>query len=482
MNRTLDRFICRALWLVTPLLLIGHRATLLAADPPLRPNIVFILVDDLRWDELGCAGHPYLKTPHIDRIAKEGARFLNAFATTPLCSPSRTSFLTGCHAHTHGIIDNTDRSKLSHELDAFPRRLQGAGYETGFLGKWHMGNDDTPRPGFDYWACLKGQGTSNNPELNEDGERHKLSGYTTDLLNGRANAFIERKRDKPFLLYLAHKGLHPELAQRTDGSLSDPGAARFIPAGRHKAMYAGVKIPRRPNALVPPAGVPALERQVDSLPPLGPASGSSDATILDRQRMLMAIEEGVGQIFDALKRSGQLDKTLIVFTSDHGYWYGEHGLSVERRLAYEEGIRIPLLMCCPKLIKRGRKIEQVALNIDLAPTFLELAGVSVPDQVEGRSLARLLKGQSPPWRESFLIEYYSDKVFPRVADMGYKAVRTERYKYINYTGLEDMDELYDLQNDPCEMRNLYSLPGAQETVTKLNGEMFELMWGQSARR
>lgn len=460
---------------------MGLGSTLSAADKAARPNIVFILVDDLRWDELGCAGHPYLKTPHIDRIAKEGARFLNAFVTTPLCSPSRASFLTGCYAHTHGIIDNTDRSKLSHELDTFPRRLQSVGYETAFLGKWHMGNDDTPRPGFDYWACLKGQGSSNDPELNENGERRKLTGYTTDLLNERADAFIKRKRDKPFLLYLAHKGLHPELTQRADGSLSDPAAARFIPADRHKNLYVSIKVPRRPNALKPPDGVPALQRPIDNLPPLGPTTGSSDETILGRQRMLMAIEEGVGQIFDALKRTGELDRTLIVFTSDNGYWYGEHGLSVERRLAYEEGIRIPLLMRYPPLIKAGRTIEPLVLSIDLAPTLLDLAGVAVPGHVEGRSLVPLLKGGSPPWRKSFLIEYYGDKVFPRVVGMGYKALRTERFKYINYTQLEEMDELYDLQNDPFEMRNLWHLPGMQETVAKLNGEMFELMWRQNAK-
>jgi N-acetylglucosamine-6-sulfatase len=225
-----------------------------------RPNIVFILVDDLRWDDLGCTGHPFVKTPHIDRIAREGVLFRNAFATTPLCSPSRGSFLTGQYAHTHGIVDNIDRSAASHKLVTFPRLLHNAGYETGYIGKWHMGNDDSPRPGFDHWVALKGQGTSNDPELNENGVSRKVTGYTTDVLNDRTVDFVERKREKPFLLYVAHKALHPETVQRADGSLSDPSASHFIPAERHKQLYADAKIVRRPNA-VAPRGKPALERR-----------------------------------------------------------------------------------------------------------------------------------------------------------------------------------------------------------------------------
>lgn len=149
-----------------------------------RPNIVFILIDDLRWDELSIAGHPFIKTPHIDRIGKEGARFRNAFMTTPLCSPSRASFLTGQYAHTHGITDNVDRSAASHKLATFPLLLHQAGYETAFVGKWHMGNDDKPRPGFDRWVSFKGQGTYRDPDINEDGKSVKPSGYITDILSG----------------------------------------------------------------------------------------------------------------------------------------------------------------------------------------------------------------------------------------------------------------------------------------------------------
>jgi len=161
------------------------------------PNIVFILIDDLRWDELGIAGHPFIKTPNIDRIGREGAQFRNAFMTTPLCSPSRASFLTGQYAHTHGITDNVDRSAASHRLVTFPLLLHQSGYETAFIGKWHMGNDDKPRPGFDRWVSFKGQGTYLNPDINEDGKAVKPSGYTTDILNGYAVEFIKRRHAKP---------------------------------------------------------------------------------------------------------------------------------------------------------------------------------------------------------------------------------------------------------------------------------------------
>src|SRR4051794_25845941 len=183
------------------------------SDTALRPNIVIILMDDLRWDEVGCVGHPFVKTPNIDRIAREGVMFRNAFATTPLCSPSRASFLTGRYAHAHGVTDNVDRSALSHQLVTWPLLLHRAGYETGYVGKWHMGVDDTRRPGFDYWVSVKGQGTYNDPELNEDGRVAKVPGYVTDLFNDRAVAFVSRPRAGPFLLYMAHKAVHPDLIQ-----------------------------------------------------------------------------------------------------------------------------------------------------------------------------------------------------------------------------------------------------------------------------
>jgi len=433
-----------------------------------RPNIIFILVDDLRWDELGITGHPFIKTPHIDRIGSEGARFRNAFMTTPLCSPSRASFLTGQYAHTHGITDNVDRSVASHKLITFPLLLQQAGYATAFIGKWHMGNDDSPRPGFDRWVSFKGQGSYINPEINEDGRDVNGRGYITDLLNGYAVEFIRRRHDKPFLVYLAHKAIHPEVMQHGDGSVNLAEAERFIPAERHRNLFVGKKIPRRPNAMRPAAGKPALQRTKRIIPSLG------DEVVLGRLRSLMAVEEGVGEILKALRETNQLDDTVIVLASDNGYFYGEHGLSVERRLAYEESIRMPLLVRYPRSIKAGTIRDELVLNIDLAPTLLELAGLSPPNTVEGRSLVPLLKGSGSEWRKSFLIEYYSDKVFPWIQKMGYKAIRTERWKYIHYLELAGMDELYDLKADPYEMRNIINRRHAARTLEDMKRELERL--------
>lgn len=441
-----------------------------------RPNVVVVLVDDLRWDEIGCAGHPFVRTPHIDRIAREGARFRNAFATTPLCSPVRACLLTGQYAHHHGITDNTNRSARSHRLRTFPRLLQVAGYETGYVGKWHMGNDDTARPGFDYWVSMKGQGTSRNPTINENGQRLEVAGHTTDVLNRRAAGFLRRARQKPFCLYVAHKALHPELVQYDDGSVSDPAAAKFIPAERHRHLYADDSIPRRLNVTDTLEGKPALRRKIPGVPPLGRDTWTSDGTVRDRLRMLAGVDEGVGEIFRALEDTAVLDDTVLVFASDHGYFYGEHGLSVERRLAYEEAARIPLLVRYPRRVEAGLLIDELALSIDLAPTILALAGILPPGDLDGRSLVPLLGGESPAnWRTSFLMEYYSDTVFPRVLKMGYRAVRTERFKYIHYVDLDGMDELYDLKTDPYEMRNLIDDPGSRATLRSLKEELARLL-------
>ncbi|MEW6128167.1 MAG: sulfatase [Acidobacteriota bacterium] len=460
---------------ITLLLAASHCPAQSAPRQPSRPNIVFILIDDLRWDELGIVGHPFIKTPNIDRLGKEGGLFRNAFMTTPLCSPSRASLLTGQYAHTHGITDNVDRSAASHRLETFPRLLNQSGYETAFIGKWHMGNDDKPRPGFDRWVSFKGQGTYLNPEINEDGKSVKPSGYITDILSGYVVEFIRRRHDKPFLVYLAHKAIHPEVTQNDDGSVNLANAELFIPAERHKNLYTGKAIPHRPNYGRAPTDKPALQRPIGNLPSLGVATVTGDEAILGRARTLAAIDEGVGEILKALQETGQLDNTVIVFTSDNGYFYGEHGLSVERRLAYEESIRMPLLVRYPKAIRAGTVRDELALNIDLAPSLLELAGVAVPNTMQGRSLVPLLAGRQRAWRNSFLIEYYSDKVFPRVLQMGYKAVRNARWKYIHYLELQGMDELYDLKTDPYEMKNLIAKPDAARALAAMQRTMERLL-------
>jgi N-acetylglucosamine-6-sulfatase len=446
-----------------------------ASQQAARPNFVFVLVDDMRWDEVRASGHPFIDTPNMDRLAREGARFLNAFAVTPLCSPSRASYLTGRYPHTNGIIDNTARP--SHDLPVFPAALQKAGYETGFFGKWHMGNDDSPRPGFTHWVAMPGQGEALDPPLNVDGERIKATGYVTDLLTSYAERFIERAGDRPFLVYLAHKAIHPNIVQRDDGSTvaveGQPGG--FVAAERHRGRYTGQTMPRRPNAFKPPVGKPALLRQIGSLPPLGRDTATTDEEIRGRIEMLLAVDESLGRLLALVEKRGALDRTVVVFTSDHGYFYGEHGLSEERRLAYEEAIRIPLLVRYPPLVKAGSTPAQMVLNIDLAPTLVEMAGLQPDAGTQGRSLVPIFDGTVRDWRSSFLVEYFSDTVFPRVYKMGYVAARTARHKLIRYRELEGMDELYDLESDPYEERNLVNAPDARPVLDEMQGVLQHLL-------
>lgn len=430
--------------MMTPAFLRG------AANP--RPNLVFILIDDLRFNALSCAGHPFLKTPHIDRLAKEGARFTNAFVTTPLCSPSRGSFLTGQWVRTHKVTGNGDNAALSHQMETYPRLLKGAGYETAYVGKWHMGNDDSPRPGFDRWVSFKGQGVYNDPPINVDGQSSKKTGYMTDLLSDYAVEFVNRKRDKPFALYLAHKAVH----------------GPFTPAERHARLFENDRIERLPSAKDTLEGKPALRRETPDPNRARAGGGPADEVIKNQLRCVAAIDEGVGKLLAALEAARQLDNTLVLFTSDNGYFWGEHGLG-DKRAAYEESIRIPMVARFPKRIRPGTVISDLVLNTDVAPTMLDLGGASIPKTVQGRSMAPLFGGKAKGWRNGFLCEYFEERNFPRIPS--WEAARNKRWKYIHYTGLEGMDELYDLQSDPHEMKNLIAEPAAAKALAAMKAEL-----------
>jgi len=454
--------------LLVAILLLSNSSFVSAAEKANpRPNIVFILMDDLRWDGLGCTGSRVAKTPNIDRIAKEGALFENFFVSIPLCSPSRGSFLTGQYPHRTGVIDNTDHSALSHTLVTFPRLLHDAGYETAYVGKWHMGNDDSPRPGFDHWVSFKGQGVYENPMINVDGKASRVNGYITDILDGHVVNFLKQKHDKPFALYLAHKAVH----------------GPFTPADRHKELYSSPKFPIAPSVNDSREGKLALTRKIDGEPPRqakrksdsendGDPSGKFNVKGARAQlQCLASVDDGVGEILKALENSGQLDNTMIVFTSDNGFFWGEHGLG-DKRWPYEESIRDPLLVRFPKLIKPGTKLDQMVLNIDIAPTFLELAGVTIPKEVQGKSLLPLFKNPKTGWRKSFLTEYFQEKQYLRCPT--WQTVRTDRWKLIHYSELDGMDELYDLKQDPFEMKNLVKEKRSANDVKRMQEELRKL--------
>ena len=428
------------------------------AQAPKRPNTLFILIDDLRYDALGCLGHPWLKTPHIDRLAKEGVIFRNAFVTTPLCSPSRASFMSGRWVNSHGIKSNGDNAALSHQLVSFSALQQKAGYETAYIGKLHMGNDDSPRPGFDHWVSFKGQGVYQNPTFNINGKPEPQEGFMTDLLNQQALTYLKQPRTKPFSLYLAHKAVH----------------GPFTPPERHRDLYSDATITRHPNAQDDLTGKPVLQREiaVDGKKNPGQARGGpSNQTIRNQLRLIQAVDEGVGEILKLLEETKQLDRTLIIFTSDNGYFHGDHGLG-DKRAAYEESIRIPFLARYPAWFKAGTSNDAVILNVDIAPTMMEIAGVKPPVEVRGKSLVPLFRGKATAVRPDFYCEYYEEAGFPRIPT--WHAVRTDRYKYIEYPVNADWSELYDLKADPFELKNLVADPVLAKEKKKLQLRLAQL--------
>jgi len=416
------------------------------ASAELRPNVVFVLLDDARYDDV--VDHPFAELPNIERLAREGASFRSFFTSAPLCSPSRAVFMTGQYPYRNGIIDNGERAEQSHRIVTFPKLLHDAGYRTGFFGKWHMGHeDDSPRPGFDRWVSFVGQGVYFDPELNVDGVAAQGEGYTTDLLTDSAVSFIRAAPDdEPFLVLVAQKAVHPEIF---------PDFVRtFPPAPGDEALYEGREPPHGPSWRAPTTGKPALSRPVDHGDPRSPEGGLPDHIIMDRLRMLSAVDRGIGRLIEALEARGVLDETVFVVTSDQGFFYGEFGLAQERRLAYEPSIHVPLIVRYPARVPPGTTPTALASNVDVAPTMLELGGAPIPPGLDGRSLVSVLTGDAASVRDDMLVEYYTDTTFPRLQQMGYKAVRTERYKYIRYEELEGMDELYDLRADPFELDNL----------------------------
>lgn len=405
-----------------------------------RRNIVFILTDDQRFDALGYLNSFY-ETPALDALASGGILFENAFVTTALCSPSRATILSSQYVHRHGVLDNN--TLLPEETPTFPKELQRAGYETAYIGKWHMGGStDAPQPGFNHWVSFKGQGVYNGPALNVDGESVKREGYITDLLTDYAEAFIRKERQTPFFLFLGHKAVH----------------ANFESAARHKGTYAD-RTYTRPASMADteenyrgkPAWVRTQRNSWHGVDGMYDRSVNYDQFIRDYAETLRAVDDSVGRIVQALRDTGQLESTLLVFTSDNGFMFGEHGL-IDKRAMYEPSIRVPLLVHCPELFTGGQRRDEMIVNLDYAPTFLEAAGLEIPSSMQGQSFYGLLDGSRQDRRDAWLYEYFWERSFPQTPTV--LGVRTDRYKFMQYHGIWDRYELYDLKNDPGEMNNL----------------------------
>ena len=439
-----------------------------ATDPP---NIIFILVDDQRYDELGFL-NPFLETPHLNALAASGVFFSNAVVSTSLCSPSRASILTGQYMHNHGVADNN--TPLKPGTRTFPELLQEAGYRTALIGKWHMGGlSDEPRPGFDHWVSFAGQGTylpidpfGNRSTFNINGERVEQTGYMTDELTDYAIEWLEAAGSGgPFLLYLSHKAVHSD----------------FTPAQRHRDQYADVRLELPPSAQIDkdnPGRPLWVRNQRNSFHGVEFAYHRTDVDLLAIQmnyhRTVSAVDDSVGRIVAWLEANGEADDTVVVYTSDNGFYFGEHGL-IDKRSAYEESMRVPLIVSAPGRFPENVTAPAQVANIDIAPTLLDIAGVAIPDEIEGRSFKAVAEGSMPAedWRGAMLYEYFWEFNFPHTPTTF--AIRTNDFKLIQYHGIWDTDELFDLRADPLEMNNLIDDRSYLETVVELRRQLHGLL-------
>jgi N-acetylglucosamine-6-sulfatase len=463
--------------------LAKHKELNYETQPGVKPrNVIFILSDDHRYDFMGFTGKvPGLQTPNMDRLANEGAHLENAFVTTSLCSPSRASILTGQYAHTHTVVDNQSPAPAS--LIYFPQYLQKAGYQTAFMGKWHMGGEtDAPRPGFNHWVSFRGQGVYYNPLLNIDGKhvQYKDSTYITDLLTDLSIDWLKKRdKNKPFFLYLSHKAVH----ERDFPAKRDVGRYKNLSFQYPVSMYMSAgpqskKFTRGKQADTSgyafnrkdiPAWVRAMRHSWHGVDYMYNEQISFDDFYQQYLETLLGVDNSIGRILDYLKESGQDKETLVIYMGDNGFAFGEHGL-IDKRTAYEESMRVPLLARCPALITPGTKVQQMVLNLDIAPTILELAGIKKPAQMQGTSFLPLLKSKETQWRHKIFYEYYWENAFPQTPTQ--YAVRTDQYKFIRSQGSWDIDELYDIKNDPFEVNNLIRSPEHQVIAKQLNKELW----------
>jgi arylsulfatase A-like enzyme len=439
------------------------------------PNVLFILTDDQRWDALSLAGHPHLKTPNIDRLGQEGVYFKNAFCTTSLCSPSRASILSGLYAHAHGVTNNF--TEYPKNFQSFPMALQAMGYNTAYIGKWHMGEDnDEPRPGFDWFVTHKGQGKYFDTEFNLNGKgREVIPGYYTTVVTDLATKWLAEDRgDKPWCLMIGHKAPH----------------SFYFPEPKYEKSFQETRIPYPESAFMlsdKPTWIqerrstwhgiygPLFEWR-KNFPDESP-EGVKDFEAMTRAYWgtILSVDDSVGKLYQLLKERGELDNTIIVYMSDNGILNGEHGM-VDKRTAHEPSIRIVKLVRFPKLtpIDQPRVIEQQVLTIDVAPSLLELCEAKPLSEIHGKSWKKLVQVGDATWRTSWLYHYNYEKQFPYTPNV--RAIRTDSWKYAHSPhgdGQADrhLPELYNIEFDPEERRNLIKNPKYANQVASLKKEL-----------
>jgi arylsulfatase A-like enzyme len=476
------------------LLVLGHTAATQATRP--RPNIIFIMSDDHAAHAISAYGSRVNRTPNIDRLARDGAIFLNVFATNSICTPSRATILTGQYSHINGV---TVFNRFDSSRTTVASLLQRGGYYTGMIGKWHLGSDPV---GFDRWEIVPGQGVYHDPEFYTATSDTTFTGrYATDVITDLGIDFIaHRPRSKPFFLMLHHKA--PHRPWEPNDVHQHEFASRWIPepptlwdsyATRTDALHENEQrvardLTRRDLKLPVPTGLTSTEsttwlavkpdtvttmRGPDTLTLTGEALArwKYQRYMQDYLATVQSVDDNVGRLLDYLDKNGLSENTIVIYTSDQGFFLGDHGL-FDKRFMYEESLRMPFLVRWPGVVRRGFRVDAMALNVDFAPTFLEAAGLPVPASMQGRSLVPLLRRRTPAdWRRSMYYRYYHDP-----GDHNTRAhygVRTLTHKLI-YFWKKDQWELFDLVNDPQELNNLYGQPGHEAISATLKAELLRL--------